>query len=533
MAKHPATPLRILALALALATATPFSAWAGGVLNFGNSADPETLDPHKTSSVYEANIMRDIYVGLVTVDAKAHEIPGAAEKWTVSPDGLVYTFTLRAGAKWSNGDPLTAEDFVYSFRRMLDPATGAKYANVLYAIKNAEKVNKGALTPADLGVVAKDARTVVITLESPTPYFIGLLTHQTGMPVHRASVEKFGKDFVKPENAVTNGPFVPKESVPNSHVKLVKNPNFYDAASVSLDAVMFYPTEDRSAALRRFQAGELHINNDIPTEQYKFIRDNLKAELHIAPYLGTYYFAFNTKKAPFDDVRVRNALSMAVDREFLADEIWAGTMVPGYSFIPPGTANYGEPAWVSFKDLSPIDREEKAKKLLKEAGYGPEGKKLTLEIRYNTSENHRKTSVALADMWKPYNVEVKLFNTDTKTHYAHLREKGDYDVARAGWIADYNDPQNFLFLNTSDNTGLNYASWSNADYDKAFAAANAEQDLTKRAALMKQAEAILDREEPILSLLYYGSKNLVSTKVVGFEDNILDYHPSRFISLKP
>lgn len=521
----------LLALCLALPAMT---AGAEVVYNRGNSGEPETLDPHKTSTVPESNIMRDIFETLVAYDSKANVIPGAAASWTISADGKVYTFKIRPNAKWSNGDPVKASDFVFSMRRLQDPATGGKYANMLYPVMNAEKINKGELKPEELGVKAIDDATLEITLANPTPYFLQLLTHQTGAPVHPASVAKFGKDWVKPENIVTNGAFVPKEVVPSSHVKVVKNPNFHDAANVKIDVVNFLPTEDRAAALRRFQAGEIHTNDDIPGDQVKFIREKLGKQFLLAPYLGTYYFAFNTQKGALGDVRVRQALSMVVDREFLAEEIWGGTMVPGYSFVPPGISNYaGGPVYATWKDKSPIEREDMAKALLKEAGYGPGGKPIKVEIRYNTSENHKKTSVALADMWKPLGVEVTFINTDIKTHYAHLRDGGDFDLARAGWIADYSDPQNFLFLVLADNKGFNYARYVNPEYDALIKASGVETDLVKRAAILKQAETIFMRDLPFVPLLYYSSKALVSDKVVGWETNIQDVHPSRFLSIKP
>lgn len=522
---------RLAAFALAAALAWPGAALAESVYHRGNSGEPETLDPHKTSTVPESNILRDLYENLVIHDAKGAAIAGAAESWTTNADGTVYTFKLRADGRWSNGDPVRAEDFAFAFRRLQDPATGAKYATMQYPIKNAEKINKGEMKPDQLGVRALDDRTLEVTLEAPTPYFIQLLTHQTGSPVHPPSVTKFGKDFVRAENLVTNGAYKLKEFVPASHIRLDKNPQFREAAKVKIDAVVFYPTEDRSAALRRFQAGELQSNDDVPTDQIGFIRKNLGKQFRVAPYLGSYYFAFNTKKGPLADVRVRRALSMVIDREFLAEQIWGGTMVAGYSFVPPGIANYeGGPVFADWKEASPLDREEQALKLMKEAGYGP-GKPIKLEIRYNTSENHKKTSVALADMWKPLGVEVSLVNTDLKTHYAFLRDKGEFDVARAGWIADYSDPQNFLFLVQSDNPGFNYANYSNPDYDALMKAAARETDLVKRAGILKQAETIFMRDLPFVPLLYYASKNLVSDRLKGWEDNLRDVHPTRFLSL--
>ena len=503
------------------------------VYNRGNPGDPETLDPQKTSTVVESDILLDLFEGLVTYDAKGAVVPGVADSWSSNADGTVYTFKLRPNAKWSNGDPVTAGDFVFSFRRLMNPETGAKYANILYTIKNGEKVNKGQAKVEELGVRAIDDRTLEIALENAAPYFVAQLAHQTGFPVHPGSVQKYGKDFIKPENWVSNGAFTLKSFTPNDKIVLVKNPSYRDAASTKIDQVNVLPIEDRAAGLRRFQAGEVHTYNDVPTDQIKFIKQTLKDQFKLAPYLGTYYFVFNTKKPPFNDVRVRQALSMVIDREFLADEIWGGTMIPAYSFVPPGIGNYGAPADASWKDLSPIDREDKAKALLKEAGYGPGGKPLVVEIRYNTSENHKNTSVALANMWKPFGVEVKLINTDLKTHYALLRDKGDFDVARAGWIADYSDPQNFLFLVESDNKGLNYANYENPAYDALMKKAAATKDLAARAAVLKEAETIMVNDQPLLPLLFYGSKNLVSPKVEGYQENVLDRHLSRFLSIKP
>ena len=521
---------RLLALAALLAS-TSFAS-AEMVYHRGNPGDPATLDPAKTSTVPESDILMDMLEGLVTYDAKASLVPGAAASWTISPDGLVYTFKLDPNGKWSNGDKVKATDFAFSLRRMMDPATGSGYANVLYPIKNGEKVNKGSLKPDELGVKALDDATLEITLEAATPYFLGLLAHQSTFPVNQAAVEKFGKDFVKPGNLVSNGAFMLKDFTPNDKLVLVKNPHFHDAANVKIDTEIFYPLEDRGAALRRFQAGEILAYNDVPTDQIKFIRANLKDEFRVSPYLGTYYFVFNLRKKPFDDIRIRHAMSMVVDREFLAEQIWGGTMLPGYSFVPPGIGNYGTPAMLPYKDQSPIDREEKAVALMKEAGYGP-GKPLKLDIHFNTSENHKNTSIALADMWKPLGIEVTFTNTDIKTHYGLLRDKGDFDVARAGWIGDYSDPQNFLFLGQSDNKGLNYATYANADFDALMKKAAATTDIAERGKILLEADKIFMRDEPFLTLLTYESKNLVSKKISGWEPNTLDRHLARYLSVAP
>lgn len=523
-----ASPLLVTPEALAA------SHTSGSVYMRGNTADPETLDQHKTSTTYEANVLRDLYEGLVAYNGAAEVIPGVAESWEESDDGLTYTFTLREDASWSNGDPVTAEDFVYSLRRIMNPATGAKYANILYPIKNAEAVNKGEMEPAEMGVEAVDERTLQITLENPTPFFLELLTHQTGLPVHPPSVEEHGADFVRPENMVTNGAYTLQEFTPNQQIVAVKNPEFHAADEVSIEEVHFIPTEDRSAALRRFQAGELLSNNDIPEEQTEFMRDELGEEqFRIAPYLGTYYYTIKTDKEPFSNVDVRRALSMAIDREFLADEI-APTFVAAESFVPEGIANYGDPESApkfSFNDMSMLDREDEAKRLLEEAGFGPDNP-LEVEISFNTSENHQRIATAIADMWQPLGVEVTLSNQDTAGHYAGLRDGADYDVARAGWIGDYNDPQNFLFLYESDNLGFNYSRYNSEEYDALMDEAAATTDLEARAEILRQAERMLLDEVGVVPIFYYTSKSLVSPKLTGWEDNIQNVHPTRFMSIK-
>ena len=499
------------------------------VYNRANSGEPETLDVHKTSTVQESHILRDMLEGLVTYNAKGEAVPGQATKWEVSDDGKTYVFTLRDGIKWSNGDPVKASDFVFSYRRIMDPATGAKYANILYPILNAEKVNKGKAKVEDLGVRAIDDKTLEIKLEQPTPYFIELLTHQTSLPVHPGSVEKYGKDFVKPGNMVTNGAYTLAEFVPNSHIKLVKNANYYDAKNVKIDTVMYYPTSDFAAMVRRYEAGELDTTDDLPADQMKSIKQRFGDQVKLGPWLGTWFLVVNSTKPPFSDVRVRQAISMTIDREFIADQIWGQTMQPGYSFIPPGVGNYGEPAFMSYKDMSPIDREDKAKELLKEAGFGP-GHPLKLEIRYNTTDNNRNTVVAVAEQLKAANIETSFINTDGKTHFAYLRDGGDFDLARYGWIADYSDPENFLFLLRSDNKGFNYGKYNNPEFDGLLKQASTELDLTKRADIMKKAEAILMKDMPWIPIMYYGKSQLISPKIHGFVQNTRGVYASRFLS---
>jgi peptide/nickel transport system substrate-binding protein/oligopeptide transport system substrate-binding protein len=499
----------------------------------GELGDPGSLDPHKATTLIESNILDELFEGLVTFDARGEIVPGTAVSWTADGNGTIYNFKLRGEAKWSNGDEVTAEDFVFAFRRLMAPRTGAPYANILYTLKNAERINKGELPVEALGVRALNEKTLEIALEHPAPYFISQLAHLTAKPLHRKSIEAFGSDFVRPAHMVTNGPFMLKEFTPNDRLVLVKNPNYYDAAHVALDEEIFYALEDRAAALRRFMAGEIYSYDDVPVEQIGFVRSHLAEAFKVTPNLASYFYAFDTRHKPFDDRRVRQALSMAIDREFLAERIWGGTMDPGYSFVPPGIESYGAPATVAWKDIDPFKREDEAKRLLAEAGFGPGGEKLAVEIRFNNSENHRATAVAIADMWKAIGVETRLLATDATTHYAFLREKPPFDVARSGWFADYPDAQNFLFLGESGNQALNAASFTNDTYDRLMHEAESEASPERRRAILHEAEALLLDEQPFLVLLTYKSRNLVSPKLKGWEPNALDNHPGRYISIAP
>ncbi len=509
------------------------SAAAKMVWHRGELGDPGSLDPHKATTLIESNILDELFEGLVTLDARGEIIPGVASSWTVDTGRTVYDFKLRSDAKWSNGDKVVPEDFVYAFRRLMAPATGAPYANILYTLKNAEKINKGELPVETLGVRAVDETTLEIALEQPAPYFVSQLAHMTAKPLHRKSIETFGSDFVRPAHMVTNGPFMLKEFTPNDRLVLVKNPFYYDSAHVALDEEIFYSLEDRSAAVRRFMAGEIQSYDDVPVEQIAFVRAHLAEAFKVTPNLGSYFYAFDTRHKPFDDRRVRQALSMVIDRQFLAERIWGGTMDPGYSFVPPGVETYGAPATVAWKDIDPYQREDEAKRLLAEAGFGPGGQKLEVEIRLNNSENHRATAVAIADMWKALGVGTRLLATDATTHYAFLRAKPPFDVARSGWFADYPDAQNFLFLGQSDNQALNVASFSNKNYDRLMHEAQVESSPERRRAILHEAEALLLDEQPFLVLLTYRSRNLVSPKLKGWEPNVLDNHPGRYLSILP
>ena len=491
----------------------------------GEPGEPATLDPQQTQTVVEADVVYDLFEGLLTYDADGQLAPGVATAWTVSGDGLTYDFDLREES-WSNGDSVTAEDFVFSFRRLLDPATGAPYASLFHVLKN----TGGA--PETLGVRALGPHKLEIALERPTPYFLGLLAHQTAVPLHRASLEKYGAQFTRPGKLVGNGAYVLTDYRPGDKLTLTRNPHFHAAAEVAIEREEFLPLEDRAAAVRRFEAQEIESYADAPSDQIAFLKNKFPDELRLSASLGTYYYAFNTSKPPFNDARVRRALSMAIDREFLAGTIWGGSMLPAYALTPPGIPG-AEPVQADFADLAPIDAEAEAKRLLDAAGYGPGGKTLNVEVRYNSSENHQTTAIAIADMWRPLNVVTSFVNTDAKAHFAYMRERGDFDVARAGWLADYPDPQNFLELARSGNVALNYSRWSNPAYDALLDKAADERDPQTRASDLAEAETILLREQPLAPLMFLESKNLVSKRVGGWRPNLLDRHLTRYLSLAP
>jgi oligopeptide transport system substrate-binding protein len=467
-------------------------ALAETVLHRGNAGEPQTLDQAHTSINIEEFILKDLYEGLTIYDAAGKIVPGAAETWDLSDDGLVYTFKLRADAKWSDGSPVTAEDFVFSLQRVEDPKTAAGYAN----------------------------------------FFLELLAHQTALPVSKASVEKNGADFVKPGVMVSNGAYKLVAHTPNDSLTTEKNPSYWDAANVKIDKVIFYPIDDQAASVRRFEAKEMDLAYNFSADQLERLRAAHGEQVHVSPTLATYYYAFDTRQEPYSDVRVRRALSMAVDRDFLAKEIYSGSQLPSYSMVPPGMASYGDPSKADFADKSQLDREDEALKLMKEAGYGEGGKPLEIEIRYNTNPNHERVATAVADMWKnTFGAKVSLVNLDVSSHYAYLQEGGKFNVARAGWVADYADAENFLALSLSANKTFNYGHFENPEFDALMKKSYEEIDPTVRSKTLHEAEALLMKEQPIAPFLTQADLWLVSDRVKGWQDNAANQHLSRFLSV--
>ncbi len=496
----------------------------------GTDGDPETLDHHGTSTSSEARLMDDLYSGLVDYSEHAKVIPGTAKSWNISPDGETYTFYLREDALWSNGDPVTAHDFVFAYRRLMNPLTAAKYATILYPIKNAEPVNTGKMEPAQLGVKAVDDRTLQIELEQATPYFLEQLTHQTGKPLHQKSLEALGDQFVKPGNLITNGPYVLVSYTLNDRIVMKKNEKFFDADSVAIEEVHYIPFEDRSTCVRAWEAEEVHVCSDLPAQELERLK-TYGDSLRIVPYLGTYYYALNTADKFLSDPEIRLAMSMVIDREFLTEEIWPG-MIPAQSLVPVGISNYatGSPE-TDYFSMSMLDREDEAVAIMAKKGISKKNP-VTVELMYNSGENHKNTATAIADMWSEIGINITYKIRDAAAHYAYLRDLGDVQIARAGWIGDYSDPQNFLFLLESHNTGFNYARYNNPEYDGLMVDAAKELDLEKRARILNKAESLIMRDTPFLPIFYYSSFSLISPLIENWHSNVLNKNPTRFLSIK-
>ncbi len=506
-------------------------------LNLGNGSEPGSIDPHKASGDWENRIVGELFEGLVAEDIQAQPIPGQAESWTVSDDGLVYTFKIRADAQWSDGQPVVAQNWVDAFQRLFDPKTAADYAYLQYPIKNSAAIGAGEITDfSQLGVKAIDDKTLEITLESPTPFFLGALTHYTAYPVRKDIIEKFGDQWTQPENIVANGPYKLVEWVPGSYLRGVKSDTYYGKDALKIDEIKWDNTEDLTAALNRYRAGELDILTDFPADQYQFLQDNYPGQAHVAPFLGIYYYVLNQEKPPLDNVNIRKALSISVLRDVIGPDVLGTGELPAYGWVPPGTGNYeGTPYAPDWAEMPYDQRVEEAKKLMAEAGYSPENP-LKLQLRYNTNENHQRIAVAIADMWKQIGVEVELFNAETAVHYDALRA-GDFNVGRAGWLLDYDDASNTLDLLKSGvqqgdtmNWGNNYGRFSDPKFDELLVSASKELDLVKRAALLHEAENLAMESFAAIPIYWYVSKNVVSSKISGFEDNTKDINRVRWMT---
>jgi len=501
------------------------------VLHMGNLSEPTDLDPHVVTSLQTFNIISSLFEGLMGHDPEdATPVYALAESHEVSNDGKTYTFKLRENARWSNGDPVTAQDFVRTYQRILSPGIASEYSYLHHVVENAEAYANGRIEDfSEVGYKALDDHTLEFRLNAPTPYFLALLSHHSFYPVHLPTIERFGgaekrgTDWTRPENFVGNGPFNLKEWQVNDHITVVKSDTYWDRDTVRLSAINFYPIESADTEERAFRSGQLHITSTIPTSKIESYRQNQPELLHISPFFATYFMRFNTEKEPLNDPRVRRALTLVVDRAGIIRTILKSGQQPAYNLTPPNIPGYVmEPQFSEDIEL--------AQRLLAEAGY-PNGDGFPkIEYLYNTNEGHKLIAEALQQMWKEHlGINVTLVNQEAKVYIATMGQ-GDYDIGRYAWVGDYLDPSSFLEVMTSA-SGNNATGWSNEAYDGLLAQAGREANPEKRMELFREAEEILMREMPIGPLYFYTRNNLRLPTVKGWHSNLLDIHPYKYVWL--
>ncbi|ENM3887703.1 oligopeptide ABC transporter substrate-binding protein OppA [Vibrio metoecus] len=527
MYKNKITQALLLSAGLAVA-ATSFSSLAANVpagtklapvqeLVRGNGTEVASLDPHKTEGVPESNVIRDLLEGLVNQDANGNVVPGVAESWETT-DNKTFTFHIRKEAKWSNGDPVTAQDFVYSFQRAVDPATASPYSWYMEYTKmiNAKEIIAGEKDKSTLGVKAIDDKTLMFELESPVPYFVMMMGHTTVKPVHKATVEKYGEQWTKPEHFVGNGAYVLDKWVVNERLELKRNSQYWDDKNTVLNKVTYLPIENQVAEMNRFLSGEIQITNELPLEHFKRLKKEHPESVQVQGQLCTYYYGFNTAKAPFDDVRVRQALSYAIDRDVISDAILGQGQKPAYFLTPEITAGFS-PEMPAYGKMTQKERVAEAKKLLEAAGYS-KSNPLKFTLLYNTSENHKKIATAVQSMWKTtLGVDIALENQEWKT-FLDTRRQGNFDATRAGWCGDYNEASSFLTLLMSSNSS-NDSKYHSAEYDATLEKAMTSTSEEERQKLYADAEKLLARDMPIAPIYQYVRSRLVSPTVGGYPSN--------------
>ena len=497
----------------------------------GNGPEPDSLDPQRARNVESANVLRDLYEGLTIVGRDGAPAPGVATSWSVGADGLRWTFVLRPQARWSNGDPVVAADFVAALRRLVDPATGSQYAQVVEAIRNAPEVIAGRLPPTALGVAAPDPATLVIELASPTPYLPGLMSHWSTMPVHGPSLARHGAGFVKPGNLVGNGAFRLVGWVQGAQLDLERNRHYWNDAATRLDRVRFVTQSDENAEYQRWRSGELHVTATVPRGQFDNIRRDHGAALRLGPQLGTYYFGINLDREPFrSKPGLRRALSLALDRERITTAVTRVGELPADGWVPPGTFDYTSQSF-DYAGRSMAERIAEARRLYAEAGYSA-ANPLRFELRYNTGDVHNRIAVAAAAMWmQALGAEAALVVREFKVLQQDVDAR-QVDLFRSSWIGDYNDAYTFLQLFKSD-FGINTPHFRDARYDALLIAAAREVDAAKRRATLEEAERVLLAAHPIIPVHFYVNKHLVSPRVQGWYDNVMNVVYSRDLALGP
>jgi len=499
------------------------------VIYRGNGSEPKTLDLVHVHETVGATLLFELYEGLLSSDAEAQLRPGVASSWEVSDDGLVYVFHLRPDSRWSNGDTVVAQDFVASLRRYVDPSEASENAQFFYPIKNAEAIISGQKAPDSLGVEAIDDRTLRVELERPTPWLLQMFATRLGFPIHRASFAEHGRRFARPGTLISNGPYVLQEWVVQSHIRLDRNPHYWNQEAVTIDRVYMYPTEDIASEFKRYRAGELHYTREVPKQQIRWIRENLPDDHRSGPYMGVYFLPMDTSEPPFDDIRVRQALSMVVDRRIIADKVSAAGELPATGLVPIYVSRYQSAAY-DWLDWTMEERIEEARRLYAEAGYGPDNP-LTFTIHYNTSQNNKRIVLAVAAMWKQaLGARVSILNQEWKVFLQTRKFAGQWDMIRMGWIAGWDDPYSFLEVMISD-SDFNDTGWGHPDYDRMLQEANQTTDTAERARRLAAAESLMLGNYPIIPVFYYATNRLVRPEVAGYRINILDRDPTALYAL--
>ncbi len=519
--------LQLAVLAVAGCFASVPAAAEPMVLHRGTAAEPPSLDPTLASGTLASPVIGDMFSSLLVKGPDSRPIAASAESWTISDDGKIYTFNLREGLLWSDGKPLTAEDFAYSYRRIVDPASASRLGGVFYPIKNARAIVAGDKPAETLGVSAPDDRTLVFELEQRTPYFLELIGNLQAAPVPRHVIEEHGQAWTKPGTMVSNGPFYLAERIPQSYIKLAKNPNFFAADSVALDEVYWHPTQDLATSLNRFRAGELDIVLNFPPDQIDWIKKNIPETLHITANLGSYFLVVNTRKPPFDDVRVRRALYLAIDREAITDRLLRTGVRPAYSFVTPEFQNYSG-LEMPERSMPFPERQRLARQLLADAGFGPSNP-LKLDLSYDTQQENRKIMVAISAMWRAIGVQATLTDMEFRALFRNIRT-GSFDVGRWFYVASYNDAFSFLQLFLSDNPN-NWPGVNIPEYDELLAQSNLITDAAEREAMLMEAERVLMEQYPLLPISFYVGRRLVSPRVEGWVDSAGGPTQSRFLSV--
>ena len=496
------------------------------IVRRGNGEEPETLDPHRAQGVPASHILRDLFEGLTTEFPDGKVIPGAALRWNISRDARTYTFYLRRDMFWSNGDPITADDFVYSLRRAANPATASNAANMLMPIQNAREVLGGELPVEELGISLLDDFTMQITLTGPTPYFLGLLAHPVCYPVHRGNIEEFGDQFSMPGNLVSNGAYVLRNWIPRVSIELEKNPNFREADNTIIERVFYLPIEDQFTETKQFRSGELDWTNEVPNNQFRWLQKHYSDELVISPWMGSYFFGFNLTQEPFiDNPSLRMALILAIDRQILTDKVTQFGEKPSFALVPPGIDGY-VPFSPEYADWTQDERNHEASRLYEQAGFS-EDRPLRVEIRYNTSDNHKKIALAIASMWKQaLGVNATLVNEEFRVFLQNRQQKVVTQVFRSGWISDYNDPYSFLELFRTG-FGSNDYGYSNSTFDALLDEVGTERIRARRERLMFEAERVLMSDHVIVPIYTYVTKRLVNPHLRGWQNNVMDHHQTR------